>query len=182
MRKLILITAIMLASATAQAGDQRSLSTGLTTSLPTDKPATAKPATAADPKADNSLRAYNDTPATGTPQPSERPRYISPATTAQTDTPAPAPAPAATPPETPRYNPRPAAVESTPPATPSTTQREPTTTEPTYRRSRGGYGRVEHARIDRSRPQYQQMARHHHRPRLSARRIIAALHRYGIYW
>jgi len=36
MRTLILIAAIVLASATAQAGDQRSLSTGLTTNTPAD--------------------------------------------------------------------------------------------------------------------------------------------------
>ena len=71
MRKLVLITAVVLAfvlaSASAQAGESRSLST-----YPVNDTTSAVPS---QPVATKSLRADNDTPAT---QPAETPRYSPP--------------------------------------------------------------------------------------------------------
>ena len=157
MRKLILIAAAMvLVSATAQAGDSRSLSTGLTTNAPGNPPATN----------DQTLQADNDTTTTTLPSQAETPRY--------------SPPPAETPPlaeptrntsETPRYTARPAPVDNAPPqvtTTPSTARHEPasdTTSRPE---------RAHHAHA----------ARQHHRGGTywTAGRIIAELHRYGIDW
>src|SRR6185437_6263840 len=93
MRKLILIAAAMvLASAAAHAGDSRSLSTGLTTTVPSDPPAVVD---------NHSLRADNDTPAPTTPSQTDTPRYTAP----PTDTPQQA-QPAPTTSDTPRYTAR----------------------------------------------------------------------------
>jgi hypothetical protein len=147
MRKVILIAAMVLASASAQAGESRSLSTGLTAN---DPPA----ATNSAPRTNNALRAEN-TPSTEAPLPPDAPRYSAPA-----ETPPPV-EPTRNTSDTPRYTARPAAVD----ATPSTTHRPPG--EASYHPSRAHYARAE---------------RPHYRPHLTAGRIIAALHRYGIYW
>jgi len=156
MRKLILIAAAMvLASAAAHAGDSRSLSTGLTTTVPSDPPAVVD---------NHSLRADNDTPAPTTPSQTDTPRYTAP----PTDTPQQA-QPAPTTSDTPRYTARPAPIDSTPPAatTPSTARHEPST-DTTSRPDR-----VRHAHAGR---------RHHRGTPWTAGRIIAELHRYGIEW
>ena len=154
MRTLVLIAAVILTSASAQAGDSRSLSTypvNDTTSTVASKPAAGK-----------SLRAENDTPAA---QPAETPRYAPPADAA------PNPPPAE---ETPHYTARPAPVGNAPRATKAVT----TATETPSRddTARGEYS----SRGGRSRMMRAEHARHHHR--LSIGRVVAALHRYGIYW
>ena len=148
MRRFALIAAMVLASASAQAGDSRSLSTGTNV---TDQPATisAQPANTSAVRAENTTT----TTTTATDQPAETPRYIAPpADTTSTEAPV----------ETRRYTARPAAVEN---RTPSATTQAPS--DETASRS----GR-RHARSDR--------------PRMHGRwttgRIIATLHRYGVYW
>ena len=157
MRKFILIAAaLVLASATAQAGDSRSLSTGLTTTMPDEQPARTQ-----EPRAADALRAYNDTPSS-----TDTPRQLT--VTPRPDT------------ETPRYTTRPEAVDSKPPATttPSTTSPStttPSTAQPTTTDTTSRPGRSRHAHADRP----------HHRgagTRWTTGRIIAELHRYGIYW
>ncbi len=152
MRKLVLITAMVLASASAQAGESRSLS-----AYPVNDTTSAVPS---QPVAGKSLRADNDTPAAPA---AETPRYSPPPGDATSN-----PAPAA---ETPRYTARPAPVDNAPRAketttTPSTASHTPGE-DYSPRESRGRHS----MRAERS---------HHHR--LTAGRIIAALHRYGIYW
>jgi len=174
LRTLILSATMVMASATVQAGDLRSLSTGLATDVPAERPAPAPSA----------MRANNDTPAP------EAPRYAPP----PPPPPAP-PAPTTTQNEpsrntsdTPRYNTRPAPVEpattaTTPPATttPSIAYRDTPRSEPSYHPSpsRMRYRPAAHmnqryAAIRWPRP--------HVPHRWSKGRIIAALHRYGIYW
>jgi hypothetical protein len=168
MRTLILITAMVLASATAQAGDSRGLSTGMITDTPAERPA---------PPAPSAVRAEN-APAT------DAPRYAPPpasTTTTPSD-------PQRNVSDTPRYNTRPAPVDpapattaTTPPATPSTAYRDTPRSEPSYHPSpsRMRYRPAAHmnqryAAIRWPRP--------HVPHRWSTRRVIAALHRYGIYW
>ena len=152
MRILILIAAVVLTSASAQAGDSRSLST----TPVSDTTSTV----ASQPAANKSLRADNDAPAA---QPAETPRYSPPPGEATS------PPPAA---ETPHYTTRPAAIGTTPRAAAAT--RAPSADE----QGRGGYspreGRGRHMR------EMQAARGHHHR--LTIRRVIAALHHYGIYW
>ena len=164
MRTVILITAMVLASATAQAGDLRSLSsTGLATDTPADRPTSP-----------SAMRANNDTPAT------DAPRYTPPpaSTTTQNE-------PSRNTSETPRYTTRPAAVDNapattatTPPA--STADRDTARSEPSYHPSPSRM-RYRHARMA---PRYAAIRwpRPHLPHRWSAGRIIAALHHYGIYW
>jgi hypothetical protein len=150
MRTLVLIAAVVvLASASAQAGESRSLSAY---PVSNDTIATVQPA------ASKSLRADNDAPAA---QPAETPRY-SPPPADTTSNPPPAPA------ETPHYTARPAPVDNAPRAT--TTAATPTHAASDDYSPREGRGRHS-MRAERG---------HHHR--LTAGRIIAALHRYGIYW
>ncbi len=154
MRILILIAAVVLTSASAQAGDSRSLSTypvNDTTSTVVSKPAAGK-----------SLRAENDTPAA---QPAETPRYAPPADAA------PNPPPPAE--ETPHYTSRPAAVGNAPRATKAVTAAETPSGDDS---PRGDYS----SRRGRGRMMRAEHARHHHR--LTIGRVVAALHRYGIYW
>jgi hypothetical protein len=150
MRKLVLIAAVVLASASAQAGESRSLSAY---SANNDTTATV----GSQPVVHKSLRADNDTPAT---PPVETPRYSPPPADA-TRNPAPEPA------EAPRYTARPAPVDNTPPAKTTTTTTQTPSGDDS---SRDAHGR--HARADRS----------HGHGRWTAGRIIATLHRYGIYW
>jgi hypothetical protein len=152
MRKFILIAAMVLASAAAQAGESRSLSR----LNPADPPA----ATSTQPRANDVLRADNVTDTT--PTTADTPRYAPP----PAETQAPADTTRNTT-DTPHYSTRPAPVQATPPAT--TTADTPPSTEPTYHRS----GRNRQAQMHQRRP---------HHARLTAGRIIAALHRYGIYW
>jgi hypothetical protein len=148
MRTLVLIAAVVvLASASAQAGESRSLS-----AYPVNNDTTAT----VQPAASKSLRADNDAPAA---QPAETPRY-SPPTADTTSNP-----PAA---EAPHYTTRPAPVDNAPRAT--TTAATPTHAASDDYSPREGRGRHS-MRAERG---------HHHR--LTAGRIIAALHRYGIYW
>jgi hypothetical protein len=149
MRTLVLIAAVVvLASASAQAGESRSLS-----AYPVSNDATAT----VQPAASKSLRAENDAPVA---QPAETPRYSPPPADTTSNPPPPA--------ETPHYTARPAPVDNAPRST--TTAATPThATSDDYspRESRGRHSmRAEHS--------------HHHR--LTAGRIIAALHHYGIYW
>ena len=125
MRKIILVAAMVLASASAHAGD-RSLSMA-----PTNEKATAPQTTTA-------------TPTTATAQVGE----AAPATAA------------------PKYVDRPPLVSNAAPAaatTTTTTSSAPTATRPAPKRT---------ARA--SKPK--------HTPYWSERRIVAQLHRYGIYW
>lgn len=113
MRRLVLITALALASASAQAGGSRSLSTDAT---PNDPPAVTKGPSkssvlAGDSRSLSSGAAANDSTATTNPPP--KPGAVSAQTGgAVTTTPAAAP-PAG---ETPRYAPPPGYVPPTPPA------------------------------------------------------------------
>jgi hypothetical protein len=150
MRTLVLIAAVVLTSASAQAGESRSLS-----AYPvSDTTSTVQPA------ASKSLRADNDTPATPA---AETPRYSPPPGEATSNSP---------PAETPHYTTRPAAVGTTPRAAAAT--QAPSADE----QARGGYspreGRGRHMRDMRAE------RGHHHR--LTLGRVIAALHRHGIYW
>lgn len=162
MRTSILIASLILASTAAQAGDSRSLSTnsiGLTTAMPGDKPAPAAEA----------LR-VSDTPA----QPATRtdtPRYAPPpaAATAQSEPTPPSP------PDAPRYTTRPAPVEATSPAP---AERDTPRDEPSYRPSRARY---HHVSADQRRAAMDRPHGYRH-VRWTAGRIIAQLHRYGIYW
>ena len=147
MRKIILIAAMALTSAAAQAGETRNLSSA---SAASDAPATIQT---------KQLQGQNDAPV-ATP---------------------------AKPVDTPRYTARP---DNAPPTTASTA---PSTVTPSTARrydDRGYYDDAgyhpfprRHAYADRyaERP-HGYTDRPHHRARWNARRIIAELHRYGIYW
>jgi hypothetical protein len=119
----------------------------------------ADPAAATQSKGNDVLRADNVT--NTTPTPDETPRYAPP----PAETQAPADTTRNTT-DTPHFSTRPTPVQATPPAT--STIATPPSTEPTYHRS----GRNRQA----------QMHQRPHHGRLTAGRIIAALHRYGIYW
>ncbi len=166
MRTVILITAMVLASATAQASDLRSLSTGLATDTQADRPAPAPSA----------MRAEN-------PSAADTPRYAPPpaATATQNE-------PSRNTSDTPRYNTRPAPVEPAPTTTATTppqsrqsiADRDTPRSEPSYHpspsrmRYRPVHVTQRYGAIRWPRP---------HLPhRWSTGRIIAALHRYGIYW
>lgn len=154
MRTLVLIVAVVgLASASAQAGESRSLS-----AYPVSDTTSAAPS---QPAAKKSLRAENDTPPTPA---AETPRYSPPPGEAASN-----PPPSA---ETPHYTTRPAPVDNTPRASRATTATQTPSRDYSPRddyASRGARGRM--MRAERS--------RHH---RLTVGRVIAALHRYGIYW
>jgi hypothetical protein len=134
MRTLVLIAAVVvLASASAQAGESRSLS-----AYPVNDTTSAVPS---QPAAGKSLRADNDAPAA---QPAETPRY-SPPPSDTTSNPPPAT-------ETPHYT---APVDNTPPATRATTARQTPSSDYSPRgdySSRGARGRM--MRAERG---------HHHR-------------------
>jgi len=154
MRTLVLIAAVVvLASASAQAGESRSLSAY---PVSNDTTATVQPA------ASKSLRADNDAPAA---QPSETPRYSPPPADATSN-----PPPAA---ETPHYTARPAPVDNAPRATTAATI-------PTHAASDDYSPREGHSPQGNVRHMMRAERGHHHR--LTAGRIIAALHHYGIYW
>jgi len=161
MRNFILIAAMVLASAgVAQAGESRSLITSSTpgtatpVSIATTMPNADQVSVPQKPRAPAALRADNATPSADMPRQNDTPRT-----------------------DAPRYNVRPAAVETprattTPPAnqdTPAATNNEPPPRQTTAVRPSREY----HANRQYS---------HHQRGRLTAGRIIAALHRYGIYW
>jgi hypothetical protein len=148
MRTLVLIAAVVvLASASAQAGESRSLSAY---PVSNDTTATVQPA------ASKSLRADNDAPAA---QPAETPRYSPPPADTTSNPPLA---------ETPHYTARPAPVDNAPRSTTAATAPTHAASDDySPRESRGRHS----MRAERS--------RHH---RLTAGRIIAALHRYGIYW
>ena len=174
MRKIILIAAMALTSAAAQAGETRTLSTAAT---PSDAPATiqTKP-----------LQAQNDAPAAAPAKPADTPRYSQPPS--ETQTPA---DPARNISDAPRA--RPAPVDNAPPtaasSAPSTVT--PSTAQPERRYDdRGYYDEAgyhpfprRHTNADRytERP-HGHTSRPYHRARWSARRIIAEMRRYGIYW
>jgi hypothetical protein len=148
MRTLVLIAAVVvLASASAQAGESRSLSAY---PVSNDTTATVQPA------ASKSLRADNDTPAA---QPAETPRYSPPPADTTSNPPPPT--------EAPPFAARPAPVDNAPRATTAATPSHAASDDYSPREGRGRHS----MRAERS---------HHHR--LTAGRIIAALHRYGIYW
>lgn len=156
MRILVLIAAVVLASAGAQAGESRSLS-----AYPVSNDTTTT--AGSQPVASKSLRADNDTTTT---QPVETPRYSPPPADTASNPPS---SPAA---ETPHYAARPAPVDNTPRATRATTTTQTPSSDYSPRGhypSRGGHGRY----LSAERP-------HHHR--WTAGRIIATLHHYGIYW
>jgi hypothetical protein len=165
MRKLVLITAMVLASASAQAGESRSLS-----AYPVNDSTSATPSS---PAAGKSLRADNDTP---TAPAAETPRYSPPPGDTTSN-----PPPAA---ETPHYTARPAPVDNAPRGkeTIKETTKETTTTPSTashtpsedYSPRRDYSSRGAHGRMMR--------AEHSHHHRLTVGRVIAALHHYGIYW
>jgi hypothetical protein len=181
MRKFILIAAMVTASvAAAQAGDSRSLiiTAPITPAAATTTPANTTPAslTTVGPNADqparrpepvspDALRANNDAPTTDVPRQNDTPR--------QSDAQKPSDTPRQN--DTPRYNVRPAPIEQ--PAqtsSPSANQDPPPVVargdDQPPRQATPRTGREYHGR-----PRHQQA-------RLTAGRIIAAMHRYGIYW
>jgi hypothetical protein len=176
MRKIILIAAMALTSAIAQAGETRSLSTA---AAPSDAPATIQT---------KQLQAQNDAPVATPAKPADTPRYSLPPS--ETQTPA---DPARNVSDAPRYTARPAPVDNAPPTTASTAPSTVTpSTAPPERRydDRGYYDDAgyhpfprRHTHADRyaERP-HGYTDRPYHRARWNARRIIAELHRYGIYW
>jgi len=166
MRNFILIAAMVLASAgVAQAGESRSLITSSTpgtatpVSIATTMPNVDQVSVPQQPAAPPVLRADNDTPSADMQRQNDTPRT-----------------------DAPRYNVRPAPVETpratttTPPAnqdTPAATNNEPPPRQTIT------------ARPSRDHREYHANTRgysHQQRGRLNAGRIIAALHRYGIYW
>jgi hypothetical protein len=152
MRKFALIAAVVLASASAQA--QAGESRSLTGLTVNDAPSATNP----QPRANDALRAENTTPSTQAPAPADTPRYSVPSTEA------PQPVePARDTTDTPRYSPRLAPVSTTP----STAATQPPPSDTTERPTR-----TRHARAERP----------HYRGGVTAGQIIAALHRYGIYW
>jgi hypothetical protein len=173
MRRIIFIAAMALTSAAAQAGETRNLSTA---AAPSDAPATIQI---------KQLQAQNDAPVATPAKPADTPRYTLPPS--ETQTPA---NPARNVSDAPRNTDRPASVDKAPPATASTV---PSTVTPSPERrydDRGyyddaGYHPFPHRRTyadrDAERPNGY-TDRPHHRARWSARRIIAELLRYGIYW
>ena len=153
---LIAAAAMVLASTTAYAGDSRSLSTSMTTDLPNT------PAAPVQPQADNALRAYPDTASADTP------RYRLPPSDAQNSTPH-------------SYTQRPAEVDNTPQTTqpPQTTE----TTPPPVATTSTNVDRPEQTTTHRAPAVHAHAERSHHRGgRWTAGRIIAELHRYGVYW
>jgi hypothetical protein len=154
MRTLVLIAAVVvLASASAQAGESRSLSAY---PVSNDTTATVQPA------ASKSLRADNDAPAA---QPAETPRYSPPPADTTSNPPLA---------ETPHYTARPAPVDNAPRSTTAATAPAPAPA-PTHTPSDDYSPREVHGR-------HMMRAERGHHHRLTAGRIIAALHRYGIYW
>lgn len=165
---LIAAAAIVLASATAHAGDSRSLTTSMTTDMPNGPAAPVQP-----PQADSSLRAYPDTASADTPRyrlpPSETPRY-----------------------GTPSSNSRPAVVDNTPQTTqpPQTTETPPAaatppvaSTSPVAATPSTNVDEPQHTTTHRAPAVHAHADRSHHRGgRWTAGRIIAELHRYGVYW
>ena len=160
------VAAIVLASASAQAADSRSLST-----------TSSEPTISNLPKS-GTLRAETDITATPAaipappPAPSpDTPRYAPPpAEPKAIEAPKPVDTTRNTEPVTtappPRYSTRPAAVETTPPPAATPYRQPPRQTN--YRRSQmrqASYGRP-----------------HYRGHRWNTGRIVAALHRYGIYW
>src|SRR5262249_28279744 len=108
MRKFILLAAMVLASASAQAGESRGLSTSLSMN---DTPAASN----TQPGTNSVLRADNTTPSTRATQPAETPQVTEPTQNSPT--------------ETPRYTARPAVVDTTPPAaTPPSGAQQPSET------------------------------------------------------
>jgi len=229
MRRFVLIAALVLASASAQAGAKRSLSSSVT---PNDPPivtnnqkegvvtaqardsrslssgATANDVTATTTQAKpDALSAQSDGAATTAPAPqaietpryapppgTEAPRYVAPPappaaeapkpvdTTRNSETPTQTPVQTPTETQAPRYTARPAPVDNTPTAaTPPSTRQHMPPREARYR-----HGRSHHADYSGSDywPDYGWgYERPHFRtPHWSTRRIIAALHRYGLYW
>ena len=170
MRRFALVAAMVLASASVQAGDSRSLSTTSAVSEP--------PAVINNQPKPGTLRAETDTTATPAATPAsppvpaaETPRYAPPPaevpkaieTTKPADTTRNTEPVTAAPP--PRYNARPAAVDTTPPD--ASPYRQP----------------PRQANYPRSQMRHASYGRPHYRVhRWNTGRIIAALHRYGIYW
>ena len=177
MRKIILIAVMALTSAAAQAGETRSLATA----APGDVPATVQT---------KQLQAQNDTP-----------RYSPPPS--ETQTPA---DPARNISDAPRNTPRPAPVDNAPPAAASSapSTATPQTAQPGRRYDDKGYyddagyhpfprrytdadrdaeprDQTERPRGYAGRPRGY-AGRPYYLPRWSARRIMAEMRRYGIYW
>ena len=161
MRKIILIAAMALTSAAAQAGEPRSLSTA---AAPSDAPAAIQT---------KQLQAQYDAPVAPPAKPADTPRYSLPPS--ETQTPA---DPARNVSDAPRYTVRPAVDNA------------PLTAQPERRYDDRGYyddagyhpfpRRHTDADRDAERP-HGYTDRPHHRALWTARRIIAELHRYGIY-
>ncbi len=151
MRKFVLIAAMVLASASAQAGESRSLSAD-----PIGNDTTS--AVASQPASNKALHADNDIAAPS----AETPRYSAPADTTSTAPPPPPPPPTT---GTPHYTARPAPVESTWRATTTTATRNSGSDD--LRELRGRHANA---------------GRPHGHARWTAGRIIATLHRYGVYW
>ena len=161
MRKFVLaaamvVTANVLASASAQAGDSRSLSTTSTVSEP--------PAAINNQPKPGTLRA--DTETTATPAAIPAPPPVEAPKTIEAPKPVDSTRNAEPPAATPRYSARPAPVDTTPPAA-ATPYRHPPR-QANYRRSH-----IRQASFGRP---------HYRVPHWNTGRIIAALHRYGIYW
>jgi hypothetical protein len=180
MRKIILVAAMALTSAAAQAGETRNLSSA---AAPSDAPAAIQT---------KQLQAQSDAPVAPPAKPADTPRYSPPS---ETQTPA---DPARNISDAPRYTTRPAPVDSAP-STAASSAPTPSTAHPERRYDDRGYyddagyhpfprrhtdaDRYADRRADRyaERP-HGYTNRPYHRARWSARRIIAELHRYGIYW
>jgi hypothetical protein len=172
MRKIILVAAMALTSAAAQAGETRNLSSA---SAPSDAPATIQT---------KQLQGRNDAPVATPAKPVNTPRYSLPPSETQT-----AADPARNVSDGLRYTARPAPVDNAPPTTASTAPSTvtPSTAQPERRYDdRGyyddaGYHPFPRRHVYAKRP-HGYTDRPYHRAQWNARRIIAELHRYGIYW
>ncbi len=185
MRKIILIAAMALTSVAAQAGETRSL---VTTAVPSDTPA---------PIQTKQLQAQNDAPPAPAAKPADTPRYSAPPSETQTTA-----DPARNISDAPRNTTRPAPVDTAPPtaasAAPSTAT--PSTAQPERRYDDRGYyddagyhpfpRRRAYADRDVERPHADRdtvrphgyASRPYYRARWTARRIMAEMRRYWIYW
>jgi hypothetical protein len=167
---LIAAAAMVLATASAHAGDSRSLTTSMTTDMPNGQPAAP-----VQPQADSSLRAYPDTASADTPRyrlpPSDTPQQnTTPHTYAQRPAVVDNTPQTAQPPQVTQTTPPP--VEATPAATPPAAATSSANVDEPPQTTTHRAPSV-HAHADRS---------HRRGGRWTAGRIIAELHRYGVYW
>jgi hypothetical protein len=160
MRTIVLIAAAMvLASATAQAGDTRSLTTGPDSSVTTTGSSVQQnSAVSQEIKPAVDQRAYNDTPSTGASAPANTARVAD--TTGMTDTP--------------RYSAPSSGGETKSAGTSTNATKQASSDDTSYHSSSSSSSSYER----RARAEYSAY-RH---GRWTADRVISELHRHGVYW